>query len=148
MTTVNSLGSERVAVAAVISPGALGVGATNTGWIDLALYTRLLAVLSLGVLGSGGTVDARWQQADDASGLNTVDSAQNALITIPKSTGDNKQALMNFDTGRAKPFTKRFARLVVTIGGGASQVGVTVLGFDPRHGPATDNDAVSVVQIA
>lgn len=142
-----SLPSERAAVAAVIAPAALAVGANSSGWIDLALYTQLLGIVTLGVLGAGATIDAKWQLADDASGTNTVDSTQNALIQIPKATGDGKQAVMNFDSSRSKPFSKRFARLVITVGGAASQAGAVVLGFDPRHRPATDFDLATVVQI-
>lgn len=148
MSGINSLGSERVAIAAVISPASVAVGNADSNWVDLTLYTRLMAVLALGVLGAGATVDAKWQLADDATGTNTVDSGQNALVQIVKASGDNKQAVMDFDVNKSKPFTKRFARLRVSVGGSASLASAVVLGFDPRHKPATDNDLSSVVQIA
>lgn len=146
MSTTTSLPSERMAIAGVISPGSLNVGANNSNWIDLALYTQLLGVIATGTLGTGATLDAKWQLADDAAGANAVDSTQNTLTQILKASGDNKQALMNFDSGRSKPFSKRFARLVLTVGGAASAASATILGV-PRHQPATDFDLASVVQI-
>ena len=126
MSSTTSLPSERMAIAGVISPGSLNVGANNSNWIDLALYTQLLGVIATGTLGAAAT--------------------QNTLTQILKASGDNKQALMNFDSGRSKPFTKRFARLVLTVGGAASSASATILGV-PRHQPATDFDLASVVQI-
>ena len=142
-----SLPSERAAVLGVINPASAGPGTVTSGWIDLSLCTRLLAVISTGVLGTAATLDAKWQLADNDAGLNTVDSTQNALVQIVKASGDNKQAVMNFDAGKSKPFTKQYARLSMAVGGAASLISAVILGFDMRHQPATDNDAASVVQI-
>ncbi len=143
----NSLGSERIAIAAVIAPGALTTGAKSSGWIDLALYTRLVALISTGTLGTAATVDAKWQLADDSSGTNTVDSTQAALTQIVKASGDNKQAVMNFDVNKSTPRTKRWAKLLLTVGAATSDAAAVVLGIDPRHAPATDFDPASVVQV-
>lgn len=148
MNTTNALPSELAAVAAVVAPASLGVGVANSGWIDLSLYERLFAIISTGVLGTGATLDAKWQLADNVSGLNTVDSTQNALVQIVKAAGDNVQAVMNFDVNKSKPFTKRFARLAITVGGASSLASAVVLGFDPRHSPATDFDVATMVQVA
>lgn len=147
MSIINSLPSERLAVAAVIAPGALTAGAKNSGWIDLALYTRLMAVITTGTLGASATLDAKWQIADDAAGANAVDSNITALTQMLKASGDNKQAVMNFDAGKLSTRTKRFARLVLTVGVATSDAAAVVFGIDPRHGPATDNDPATVVQV-
>lgn len=146
MTYANSLPSERVAVAAVVAPGARVAGAGNSGWIDTALYSRLLAVISTGTLGTSATVDAKWQQASDSSGTGAADVTQGQLTQIVKASGDNKQAMMNLDINRLTDRTKRFVRLVLTVGTATSDSGATVLGFDPRHVPAGDNDPATVVQ--
>ena len=143
----NSLPSERFAIAAVVAPGARVAGAGNSGWIDSALYTRLCAVIATGVLGTSATLDAKWQQATDSAGTGSVDVAAGQLTQIVKASGDNKQALMNLDVNRLTDRTKRFVRLVLTVGTATSDAGAIVLGVDPRHAPATDNDPATVVQV-
>lgn len=143
----NSLPSERLAVAAVVAPGARAAGAGNSGWIDTALYSRLLAIVSTGTLGASATVDAKWQQATDSSGTGSADVTQGQLTQIVKASGDNKQALMNLDVNRLTDRTKRFVRLVLTVGTATSDAGAVVLGIDAKHLPATDNDPASVVQV-
>lgn len=145
MSNVNSLPSDRVAVAAVISPGAQTTGAKNSGWVDMVLYTRLMAVVSTGTMGASATLDAKWQQADDSSGTNAVDVGT-SLTQILKASGDNKQAVMNF-VPSATYAAKRYARLVITVGTAASDAGAVVLGFDARHNPASANDLSTVVQV-
>lgn len=147
MSGPNSLPSERLAVAAVIAPGLLTVGAKNSGWVDCALYTRLAAVISTGTLGTAATIDAKWQQATDSSGTGSADVAEGQLTQIVKASGDNKQAVMNLDVNRLKDRTKRFVRLVLTVGTADSGGAAVVLGVDPRHAPATDNDPATVVQV-
>ena len=145
MSGVNSLPSERMAVVAVVAPGARAAGAGNSGWIDTALYTRLMAVVATGALGAAATVDAKWQQASDASGTGSVDIAQGQLTQIVKASGDNKQAVMNLDVNRLTERSKRFVRLVLTVGTATSDAGAVVLGVDPKHLPATS--PASVVQV-
>lgn len=147
MSGVNSLPSERLAVAAVVAPGARVAGAGNSGWIDTALYSRLMAIISTGVLGTLATVDAKWQQATDSSGTGSADVTQGQLTQIVKASGDNKQAVMNLDVNRLTDRTKRFVRLVLTVGTATSDAGAVVLGVDPKHAPATDFDPASVVQV-
>jgi hypothetical protein len=143
----NSLPSERFAIAAVVAPGARAAGAGNSNWIDTALYTRLAAIIATGTLGAGATVDAKWQAALDASGTGSADVAEGQLTQIVKASGDNKQAIMNLDVNRLKDRTKRFVRLVLTVGTAASDASAVVLGVDPKHSPATDYDLASVAQI-
>ena len=137
--------SERAAVAAVINPGALTAGTKNSGWIDLALYPRLMAVITTGTLGVSATVDAKGQQADDSSGTEATDVGA-ALTQIVKASGDSKQAVMNFEPD--PDYTgKRYARLVMTVGVATSDASAVVLGFDARHVPASDADLSTVVQV-
>ena len=144
---MNSLPSERFAVAAVVAPGARAVGAGNSGWVDTALYTRLAAVITTGTLGTAATLDAKWQSATDSAGTGAADIAAGQIAQIVKATGDNKQAVMNLDVNRLPDRTKRFVRLVLTVGTAASDASAIVLGVDPRHAPATDNDPATVVQV-
>lgn len=144
---MNALPSERIAVAAVVAPGARAAGAGNSGWIDTALYSRLMGVISTGTLGTSATVDAKWQSATDSSGTGAADIAAGQLTQIVKASGDNKQAIMNLDVNKLPDRTKRFVRLVLTVGTATSDAGAVVLGMDARHKPATDFDPASVVQV-
>src|SRR6185312_6117871 len=101
-------------------------------------YTRLMAVITTGTLGTSATLDAKWQQADDSSGTNAVDVGT-ALTQIVKASGDSKQAVMNF-VPSVDYTEKRYARLVMTVGVATSDAQAVVLGFDARHLPASDND--------
>lgn len=143
----NSLPSERFAIAAVVAPGARAAGAGNSGWIDTALYSRLAAIISTGTLGASATVDAKWQSATDSSGTGSADVAAGQLTQIVKASGDNKQAVMNLDVNKLPDRTKRFVRLVLTVGTATSDAGAVILGVDPKHLPATDFDPASVVQV-
>ncbi len=144
---VNSKGSERIAVAAVVEPGALTVGAKSSGWVDMRLYNRLLGIISTGTLGIAATVDGKWVQADNSSGTNPQDSNITALTQIVKASGDNKQAVMNFNPEQSDYPTKPFVKLVVTVGAATSDAAAFVLGIDSRHKPVTDLDPATVVQV-
>lgn len=144
---MSALPSDRIGVAAVIAPGALTTGAKNSGWVDSALYTRLMAVISTGTLGASATLDAKWQQATDSSGTGAADVAAGQIVQIVKASGDNKQAVLNMDVNRLTDRTKRFVRLVMTVGTATSDATAVVLGVDARHEPATDFDPASVVQV-
>lgn len=142
----NSLASERISIVGIIPPQSLGTGATNSGWIPLANYGRLMAVIATGVLGTAATVDAKWQVADNSAGANPVDSTTAVALTqIVKASGDNKQAIMNFDVNAAVPYNKPFARLVVTVGAAASLGAVVILGTDPKYQPGASTDSLSTV---
>jgi hypothetical protein len=106
-----------------------------------------MGVISTGTLGASATVDAKWVQADDSSGNNPQDSNITALTQIVKASGDNKQAVMNFDPSQSNYPTKPFVKLVVTVGTATSDGAAIVLGIDPRHKPVTDLDPTSVVQV-
>jgi hypothetical protein len=144
---MSSKGSENIAIAAVVAPGALTAGAKSSGWVDTRLYNQLMGVISTGTLGASATVDAKWVQADDSSGNNPQDSNITALTQIVKASGDNKQAVMNFDPSQSNYPTKPFVKLVVTVGTATSDGAAIVLGIDPRHKPVTDLDPTSVVQV-
>lgn len=142
----NSLPSERFAVAAVAAPGALTTGAKSSGVVDASKYGRLCAVISTGTLGASATLDGKWQECDDAAGTNPVDVPNGAITQVVKASGDNKQVVHNLECDRLTE-GKRYVKYVMTIGTATSDAALLVLGFDPRHQPATDFDPASVVQV-
>ena len=140
--------SELFSVLGVVNPVSQAVGTVTSGWIPVANHERFLVLIQTGVLGASATVDAKLQQATDASGANAKDVTGKAVTQIVKATGDNKQSLINL---RAEELDTNggfgFVQLSITVGAAASQVGALVLGGMGRQYPATLNNATSVTQI-
>ena len=144
----NAKGSELLAILATLDPVSQAAGTATTGWIAAANHHGLLAIIQTGVLGTGATVDAKLQQAQDASGTGAKDIAGKAITQIVKATGDNKQALINAkpeDLDTVNGFG--FVRLSVTVGTAASQTAAQVLGVNPRELPASTANQAAVVQV-
>jgi hypothetical protein len=140
--------SQRAAVAAVIAPVS-SAAALASGWVDAAQYQNLLAVIQLGVMQAGATVDAKLQQATDNAGAGAKDIAGKAIAQFLHATPDDgKQALINFrqdDLDVAGGF--RYVKLVMTQATAASLVAGLILGFDPRYGPADGGAAATQAQV-
>jgi hypothetical protein len=144
----NSKASEMLAILATIDPASQAAGAVSTGWVPVANYLGFLALVQTGVLGASATVDAKLQQATDASGTGAKDVTDKALAQIVKATGDNKQALINFkpeDLDTVNGFG--FVRLTLTVGAAASITSAQLIGVNPRFAPADAGNQAAVVQI-
>ena len=141
--------SQRVAVAAAIAPQS-SAAALNSGWISMAVFHRLMAVIATGALGAAATIDAKFQQATDANGTNAKDVPNVAIAQVTKAgtDGSNTQQILQLK-GSELDINNGFSfvQLVVTPGVAASQVTATVLGFDPHYAPASDYNATSVTQV-
>ena len=144
----NAKGSELLAILATLDPTSQAVGTSSTGWIPVRAHHALLAVVHTGVLGTGATVDAKVQQALDATGTSAKDITGKAIAQIVKASGDNKQALINVapqDLDAVGGFG--FIRLSVTVAGAASLTSAQVLGANARELPAEGANQTSVVQV-
>ncbi len=144
----NALGSELVAILATLDPTSQAVGTLSTGWIPAGNHHNLLAVIQTGVLGTGATVDAKLQQANDANGTGAKDITDKAITQIVKASGDNKQVLIDIkpeELDIANGFG--FVRLSLTVGVAASFTAAQVLGISPRVLPAVGANQASVFQI-
>ncbi len=142
--------SDRAAVVGAIDPDANAAGTLATGWIDMSKFSMLLAVIMAGDLGAGATVDAKFRQAKDAAGTGAKDIVGKAITQLTQAGTDksNKQSLINL-TGDELDVNGGFAfvSLSFTTAVATSDGGAVVLGFDPRYGAASDNDAASVTEI-
>jgi hypothetical protein len=139
--------SQRVGVVGVISPVSQAAGTVTSGWMDVTTFHNFMAILKTGVLGASATVDAKLQQATDNSGTGAKDITGKAITQLVKASNDNNQLTIDLkqeDTDFNNGF--KWFRLSVTVGTATSLVDATILGFDPRFGFATDNDATTVVQ--
>jgi len=145
---LNAKASELLAILATIDPASQAVGTATTGWIAIAGFNTLLAVIQTGVLGSSATVDAKVQQAQDSTGTGAKDITGRAITQIVKATGDNKQALINVkpdDLDTANGFG--FVRLSLSVGVASSMTAAQCVGTSPRFAPTDAANQAAVVQV-
>lgn len=144
----NIKATEQAAILGVIALSSQAVGALTSGWVSVANFNKLLALIATGVLGAAATVDAKFQQATDAVGTNAKDVSGAAITQIVKATGDNVQAEINLDPQQLDVSNGfAYVQLSVTVGAAASLTAALLLGFTPRFAPASDFNAASVKQI-
>lgn len=141
--------SQLAAVVAAIDPDAASTGAQTTGWINMSDFQSIMAIVMAGELGASATLDAKLEQAQDASGTGAKDITGAAITQLTKAgTDDDKQAIIECwseDLDLANDFTH--VRLSMTVGTAASDCGAVVLGMGPRYAPASDRDAATVAEI-
>jgi hypothetical protein len=144
----NAKGSELFSVLATIDPASQAVGTVTTGWISAGNHHSLLALVQSGVLGTGATLDAKLQQATDASGTGAKDVTGKAITQIVKASGDNKQALINLRPDELD-VTNGYAyvRLSLTVAVAASLTAAQLLGFNPRFAPGDASNQTAVAQV-
>ena len=144
----NAKGSELFSVLATIDPASQAVGTVTTGWISAGNHHSLLALVKSGVLGTGAKLDAKLQQATDASGTGAKDVTGKAITQIVKAAGDNKQALINLrpdDLDITNGYA--FVRLSLTVAVAASLTAAQLLGFNPRFAPGDASNQAAVAQV-
>lgn len=148
MNQPNILPSDRAAVVAAIDPDAYAASTVTTGWIDIANWGHLMALIMVGDMVATSTVDAKIEQATSDGG--TAKDVTSAAITqlTQAGTDDNKQVIINVKQADLD-FNNdyQWVRLSVTIGTAGSDLSAVVLGFDPRYNTASDNDASTVDEI-
>ena len=144
----NAKGSELISVLATIDPASQAAGTVTTGWISAGNHHSLLALVQSGVLGTGATLDAKLQQATDASGTGAKDVTGKAITQIVKATGDSKQVLINLrpeELDVNNGFS--YVRLSVTVAVAASLTSAQLLGFNPRFAPGDASNQAAVAQV-
>ena len=143
----NILPSNRAVLAGVIDPDAYAAGTVNSGWVSLADYGSIQALILVGTMAAGSTVDAKLQQATDASGTGVKDITGKAITQLTAAgTDDDKQAVINI---RAEELDVNggftHVRLAIITATAASDSSGLILGHDARHQPATDLTTVDEV---
>jgi hypothetical protein len=145
----NAKGSELFSVLATIDPASQAVGTAATGWISAGNHHNLLALIQSGALGTGATLDAKLQQAQDASGTGAKDLTGKAITQLTQTaSGSSKQALINLrpdDLDVANGYA--YVRLSVTVGVAASLTAAQLLGVNPRFAPGDANNQSAVAQV-
>jgi hypothetical protein len=137
--------TELAAVVGVIDPDANAAGTHSTGWASLRTFASVLGIIQAGTLGSGGTVDAKLEQATDASGTGAKDISGKAITQMAAS---DKQALVQCrgdELDGEGGFTH--VRLTMVVGTATSDCSALLLGFMPDGVAAADHDAATVDEI-
>ncbi len=147
---MNSTFSEDIAIVGVIDPDANAAGNLTSDWADAGLFGEITAIVTVGTLGTSGTIDCVLQQATDSSGTGAKDITGKAITQITQAGTDQSdtQAVVSVraeELDTANGFSYVAAKL--TTGTATSDSGVVLLGRLPRHAPASDNDLASVGEI-
>jgi hypothetical protein len=139
--------SARVAIAGIIAPQQAAAGTVTSAWIDMRTFFEVLATLNVGVIGAGGTIDAKIEQATDAAGTGAKAVAGLAITQLVKAGGDNRQVAINLrqeDMDKNGGF--RFVRLSATVGVAATFLSAMLIGFDARYGSGSTNQSTTVAE--
>jgi hypothetical protein len=141
----NILASDRARIAGVIDPDAYSASTVTSGWVSMATYNRIMAIVFAGTLGASATLDAKIEEATDGSGTGAQDLANKDITQLTQAgTDSDKQAIINV---RADELSSGYThvRLSMTIGTAASDAGGVILGFEARYEPATDATSVDEI---
>lgn len=139
--------SERVAVLATLNPASVAASTVVSGWVSVANFHSIAALIETGVLGASATLDAKLRQATDSSGTGAKDITGKAITQIVKASGDNVQASIEVrseELDTAGGFA--YVALSTTVGTAASIYGAQLLGLNPRFVPASALNQAGVVQ--
>lgn len=146
---LNAKVSEVVGVVAAIDPDAIAAGTVTSSWVSVKNFVRYALLVASGDLGAAATLDCKLQQATSAAGAGAKDITGKAITQLTQAgSGSDKQAWidlrpeeLDLDGG----FTH--VRISMTVATATSEAAAFLLGFAPARGPATDNDAATVVQV-
>ena len=146
---MNKLPSEKVAVLGVVDPDVLTAAAHTSAYVDAGQFESLMALILAGTLGASGTLDAKLVQATDSAGAGSKDITGKAITQLTQAgTDSDKQAVINCraeELDLANGFSH--VALTITVAVASCDGAGVLLGFNPRHAPASDNDVSTVDEI-
>lgn len=152
------LPSEQAAILGVVDPDVYAVGSSySTGWVSAANFFSFMAVAMAGTLGTAHTALVKIEQATSSGGAGAKDVVSSATLsqaaTSPLTSDKQvvaqcRQEDLDVDNGFAYVRATLVLSSTASPITGNSDAGAIFLGFNPRHGPASDNDAASVSGIA
>lgn len=116
---------------------------TGTGGIDMSKFRRALFILDVGVFGASATVDMKLQESPDNSTWTDLAGNGVAITQLTAGGGNNRLATLE---ARAGQLTKRYLRVLVTVGTAATQVCCIALGGEAISKPGAQNDVAAVAQ--
>lgn len=141
----NILPSSRVPLVGVIDPDANSAATYTTGWVSMADFLWIMAVIFAGDIASTGTVDAKIEEAQNSGGTGAQDLTGKAITQLTQAGSDsNKQAIINV---HAQDLSDGYThvRLSMTVATAAADSCAAVFGFDARNEPETDLASVDEI---
>lgn len=145
--------SERNACLDQLNPLSRSANTYNGAYIDTINFHDFTALLDIGDIGAGGTVNFKLQQATSAAGAGVKDITGKAITQVnqtgsPATGGDNRQFQINLNASELDAENSfRWIRMVLVTATAASVCSAKLVGSTPRHGPASDWDATTVQEI-
>ncbi len=129
--------SARCALLGVVDPDAYSANSYSTAYVDMSKYESLLAVISVGTMGTNATVDAKLEQATTDGGT-PKDITGKAITQLTEAgTDSDKQALINLMSEELDVANGyRWVRLTITSAVASVDLAGFLLGFDARYTPA------------
>jgi hypothetical protein len=144
MSMPNIKPSDKIAVGAVLDPVSQAAATVTTGWVSMQTAENLLALLQVGAFGASATVDAKLQQASDATGTGVKDISGKAITQMLAAGGNNKQVMLNVRSEELDVINGFcFVRLSVTVGTAATLIAATLLAMDGRYQPIAQPASVT-----
>lgn len=137
--TPNQLLSDGLALVSALDPVSQGAGSPAQVWTAVGNFQSFLALLDVGVMAGGSTVDFKLQQATDNAGTGAKDITGKAITQLIAAGGNNRQAMINAratDLDTANGFS--FISFKVTVAAAASLVSAALIGGYPRFEPVKD----------
>lgn len=143
----NILPSKRAPLVGVINPVSDDAGDSSTGWVSMADFDNIMAVIAAGAITSTGVLNAKLEQAQNSGGTGVKNITGKAITPLTQAGSDsNKQAIINCrsdELDMANGFTH--VRLTITPSVAATVFVGLIFGFDARFQPADDLTSVDEV---
>lgn len=143
--------SDRTTFIAEVAPISSST-ARSTGWVPMGPqpggFDSIMALVQAGVTASGGTIDAKLEQAKTSGGGSAKDITGKAITQLTAANGNAgpRDAIINcrsdeldVDNGFC------YVRLTITCATAASLISGAILGHDARYQPA--DDVATVAQV-
>ena len=117
--------TDRSAILAVIDPDVTTASTVVSGWLSMALWNQIKCTVLAGTLGTNATVDAKIQEATDASGTGAKDITGKAITQMTQAGTDQSdtQAIINLEADEldaANGFTH--VQFSITVGTATSDI--------------------------
>lgn len=140
--------SQFLTVIDVIDPQAITAGATGvlSAAIDMKNYSKVVAIITSGTLGTSGTLDAQFEASATSGGTYAVVTGH-AITQLAKATGDNKVVVLELDRSAVASAAKQFVKFHIVAGTANATSAAVILGVPANYGVASALNDAAVVEI-
>ena len=134
-----------------IDPQSIAGGNTiSSGWVNMQLFGSLLVLIQTGVITATGSVTAQLYQATSAAGAGSKVITGKATSTALTAAANSPSAQVEINLkGEELDVSNGFSFVQVQVSAvtAAALASATILGCDPREGPASQNIPATLVQL-